>query len=67
MESNEDDKTWISNILVRNIFFYVQNKFKTFVCVYMLKTSNSSYAYITDENDRNFANCLTYFIYVHVF
>ena len=37
MKSNEDNKTWISNILVRNIFFWLKPVYccLTFVCVYM--------------------------------
>ena len=37
MKSNEDNKTWISNILVRNIFLCLKQIYcgLTFVCVYM--------------------------------
>ena len=39
MKSNEDNKTWISNILVRNIFLCLKQVYccLTFVCVYMLQ------------------------------
>ena len=37
MKSNEDNKTWISNILVRSIFLCLKQVYccLTFVCVYM--------------------------------
>ena len=38
MKSNEDNKTWICNIMVRNIFMFKQVYCcLTFVCVYILK------------------------------
>ena len=37
MKSNEDNKTWISNIMVRNIFLCLKQVYccLTFVCVYI--------------------------------
>ena len=39
MKSNKDNKTWISNILVRNIFLCLKQVYccLTFVCVYICK------------------------------
>ena len=52
MKSNEDNKTWISNILVRNIFLCLKQVYccLTFVCVYIY----TSCVWLTATNQKCF-------------